>query len=116
MKINKHIFIVIFAFVVLAGAALYVYRADKANIEEKEFLSSLGNLSNDSATLARINGFKIENKNNGSLGINGFVADPGNNEYYTDKPVQLAEFASSTNLSIKQINDLINFATKYSYI
>jgi hypothetical protein len=114
MKKYIHIWIIVAVFA--AGAGFYLYGVYEQNSEQVAFVSSLGGLSQDAGLLAKINGFQIENEKNGSFNINGFVADPSNNKYYTDKPVQLAQFASSTNLSITQINTLLNFAKQTSYI
>src|SRR5262249_2043008 len=58
----------------------------------------------------------IENLGNGSFSINGNDANPGRNEYYTVRPVQLAEFASSTDLSPEQLKLLVAFMERYPYI
>ena len=84
--------------------------------QKTAFLADLGSVSKDLAGLEAINGFQIENLGNGSFSINGNGANPSRNEYYTIRPVQLAEFARSTNLSPEQLKLLVGFLERYPNI
>jgi hypothetical protein len=105
------------AFLIVATIASFTaYEIQKENSENVEFLANLSNLSLDSMELAKIDGFQIENENNGSFNVDGNNADPSDRAYYTYKPVSLVEFASSTGKTVDQVNMLFKFEEKHPYI
>jgi hypothetical protein len=116
MKTTKHIWIGIIVVIVIAVGALYAHGVRMENAERTALLADLGSASKDLSRLEAINGFQIENLGKGSFNINGNDANPSRNEYYTTRPVQLAEFASSTDLSPEQLKLLVGFLERYPYI
>lgn len=116
MTKHKYIWIIVVALTLLAGAPFSLHEMTLERTENTAFVSNLENFSQEPIALAQIDGFRMENENNGSFNVDGNNTAPSDNEYYTNRPVSLKEFASSTDMTTAQVDTLIGFAQKYPYI
>jgi hypothetical protein len=116
MNKNKYILMVVVLILLGAGAWFYFQEAQIEKDNREVFVYSIKNMSQDALRLAAINGFDIENEYNGSFNINGYKSAPYENRYFTDRPASLTEFASSTGLTVDDVNMLLDFVQKHTYL
>jgi hypothetical protein len=115
MRNIKYIWIVVTG-ILIAGVVLYWGKVRVEDSDNESFVSNIESLSKVVDGLSTINGFTIERKANSSVSINGFVADPSAQKYFTTHPVQIGEYASGTSLTIEQLHTLFDLVQKLSYV